>query len=981
MVLASTAWGDKYQNLSATHGQSWVLVSPSGGPHRGVRWNLLVVGSDAAAASQFTGLFEQSKIRINAANPVTVDQAVATLAARPNETLIVFPGQMLAAPALRPMLQAPQEIYVVGTEVGTYHYGKIFSGKLVANDIGGPVAADERIFVHGGSLLSSRTRIGTVFLDGALNNAALAPLFDREDISYERVVPLLGREAEFAAEVQDKSTPAPVLVTTAQNFATPQMLNALAPLSNLSLRRTGTVVELSSITDDIQSLSFLDVGAKKLTISAELNGTALRVPKLEMKPTPLNTAPSKAEGRRSLADHESGSCEFFANETDARSDRVAFVVGLGAYNPGIPWLDNPANDATAAAELFLDLGFDVYLLTEAEAAVIEDCADRMTAETSAVDVAVLYYSGHGVQIDDKNYLVPVDASRGTAIKEELISFDDLLLRMRRFSRTTLAFLDACRDNPFADGAEEGLAALGTLSDGAGIDASQNGFAIVFATSPNSVASDGEGENSPFTAAFLAEFGRQGVPVQESLARIGARVGEATNWTQTPFTRQSLSQVVFLNGTQTRDEIIAASKSKAQQAEIALRKGDYLTGGQLAFEAFPKGLSVAEAYDEFPEAIRAIEFLYYVNVANFDFDFAGNVAGRIGQNWRHAVFFDYAAMSDVAAVVDLDAGKVVATLPVSKDSAAGIFGGAAIADTRDGQRIATNRGLNEVLIMDFAAQTTQTFSVGPPNAGASRETFISSMEFNAAGDQLFINAGPIGAYLYDVTTAQMLYGFTSIPLPTGEVAINADTPLQLMEDGRVCFWLSRVNRSGRTIPGQWNYQAVGIYDPFARRVDILLWSNEPIISRAFDCAPDGTTALLAGYRVENDFQTGEFALVNMETGETYVSDRLNRAQVALSRDGKRAVFKSSDRLALFDTEKGQFVDFYRFPDINTFIMPNALVTLNGKLDMNNYAEAPTLPPQVFQLDLPFEQVAQRAFAKLPPNVIVEIEKNRLDLRAR
>ena len=131
--------------------------------------------------------------------------------------------------------------------------------------------------------------------------------------------------------------------------------------------------------------------------------------------------------------------------------RVALVIGNSAYQNVAP-LPNPVNDGTVIAATLKDAGFEVVdfrhdLPATETRRVLRDFADR----ASDADIAVVYYAGHGMEVDGTNYLIPIDAKleRDTDVYDEAFSLDRVLLAIEPAKRLRLVILDACRDNPFA----------------------------------------------------------------------------------------------------------------------------------------------------------------------------------------------------------------------------------------------------------------------------------------------------------------------------------------------------------------------------------------------------------------------------------------------------------------------------------------------------------------------------------------------------
>lgn len=221
--------------------------------------------------------------------------------------------------------------------------------------------------------------------------------------------------------------------------------------------------------------------------------------------------------------------------------RLALVIGNSAYGGGIAPLRNPTNDASAVTNVLRKLNFTVFLTTDARGATIRDCVSRMQTALSRDDIALIYYSGHGIQIDDRNYIVATDAKAGGALSDAFVYIDEVIDGMKEKSSSTLVFLDACRNNPFAREDAQGLSVstgrsldrgLAKVDPGiSGLRKEARGIFVAYSTSPNATAADGDGELSPFTAAFVKAVKTPGFSVQRALSEVSRSVGEATDWSE------------------------------------------------------------------------------------------------------------------------------------------------------------------------------------------------------------------------------------------------------------------------------------------------------------------------------------------------------------------------------------------------------------------------------------------------------------------
>ncbi|WP_316397657.1 caspase family protein [Bradyrhizobium sp. 33ap4] len=238
----------------------------------------------------------------------------------------------------------------------------------------------------------------------------------------------------------------------------------------------------------------------------------------------------------------------------ATGRRLALVIGNGAY-AHVKALPNPANDARAIAGSLRDIGFTVSEGHDLDRDTMRKTINDFLREAARSQIAVVYYAGHGVQVDGRNYLVPVDIEfrAGARMTDAMVDMDTIMAGLDDQIRTNILILDACRNNPMAPQlasagpsrgieAGSGLAAPASLGSGSTLGA---GTLIAFATAPGQVALDGEGANSPFSAALSRHVGTPGLEVQQMLTRVRAEVVAATKGKQVPWSNSSLLGEVYL----------------------------------------------------------------------------------------------------------------------------------------------------------------------------------------------------------------------------------------------------------------------------------------------------------------------------------------------------------------------------------------------------------------------------------------------------
>jgi len=214
--------------------------------------------------------------------------------------------------------------------------------------------------------------------------------------------------------------------------------------------------------------------------------------------------------------------------------RLALVIGNGAYRNAPP-LPNPANDAHAVAKALREIGFHVIEATDLDRTGMERALLDFLQKAPSANVRLLFYAGHGIQVDGNNYLVPIDAavkSKNTAIFE-LVDIDRILKGLDDEAHANVVILDACRDNPF----ETRIAPSRSAGRGAGLSGYEGvgaGTLIAFATAPGNTAADGSGVHSPFTVALLKHIGTPKLELNQMLTRVRIDVAAATEKKQVPW---------------------------------------------------------------------------------------------------------------------------------------------------------------------------------------------------------------------------------------------------------------------------------------------------------------------------------------------------------------------------------------------------------------------------------------------------------------
>ncbi len=232
----------------------------------------------------------------------------------------------------------------------------------------------------------------------------------------------------------------------------------------------------------------------------------------------------------------------------AAQERVALVIGNAKYAHAGE-LANPGNDARAVAAALRDIGFDVAAGYDLARGEMEERIRDFLNRAGTAKVALLFYAGHGMQIDGRNYLVPVDARIETPndVTFGTVELDRILSGLNDPGRANIVVLDACRDNPMA---RSFATRSRSTSVGTGLAAYTNvgtGTLIAFSTAPGRVASDGWKDNSPFAEALARNLRVPGLEVRQMLTRVRNEVANATDEKQVPWDNSSLRGDVYLAG--------------------------------------------------------------------------------------------------------------------------------------------------------------------------------------------------------------------------------------------------------------------------------------------------------------------------------------------------------------------------------------------------------------------------------------------------
>ena len=221
--------------------------------------------------------------------------------------------------------------------------------------------------------------------------------------------------------------------------------------------------------------------------------------------------------------------------------RVALVIGNSAYK-SVPRLTNPVNDATLVGGMFKKAGFDdVDVRLDLNAADMRRSLREFAGRTRDAQVAVIYYAGHGIELDGTNYLIPTDAALETDgdVLDETVALDRALFAVEPAKQLRLVILDACRDNPFAKTMKRTVASRAIGRGLAKVEATSPNTMIAFAAKAGSTASDGDSKNSPFAAALVERLPMPGLDLRKAFGFVRDDVLKNTGYKQEPYVYGSL----------------------------------------------------------------------------------------------------------------------------------------------------------------------------------------------------------------------------------------------------------------------------------------------------------------------------------------------------------------------------------------------------------------------------------------------------------
>ena len=250
-------------------------------------------------------------------------------------------------------------------------------------------------------------------------------------------------------------------------------------------------------------------------------------------------------------------------------DRLALVIGNGAYQTAP--LRNPTNDAEDMAATLKKLGFKVILKKDADQRTMEDTIRFFGRQLRNGDVGLFYFAGHGIQVEGRNYLMPINAKieSESDVKYEAVDAGRILGKMEDAeNRLNIVILDACRNNPYARAFRSDQSGLARMD-------APTGSLVAYSTAPGEVAADGPERNGIFTKHLIQHMMTPNLSIEHVLKRVRIDVARQTNGRQIPWESSSLMGDFSFNPKSTtttkaaiKTEIAPESASEIQVATIS-----------------------------------------------------------------------------------------------------------------------------------------------------------------------------------------------------------------------------------------------------------------------------------------------------------------------------------------------------------------------------------------------------------------------------
>jgi len=352
-------------------------------------------------------------------------------------------------------------------------------------------------------------------------------------------------------------------------------LNRIAKANNLSLSsipKSGQLFEVSDVLeDDVLNLrvapntsALILVGIPYNALDVIATGRAQRFDRslwFEVRFDQITgwvnahylILPSDSNALRgvTLAKPERTSSTVSSKTIDSESDlgkRVAIVIGNGAYSidTGMNSLPNAPNDGHDIAKSLDGLGFEVIKAIDLNLIDLETALNRFRTQAKDAKIALFFYAGHGLQVNNENYILPVDSDPRQLedLQDNAVTLTQVMEAFKTAKPLlSVIILDACRNNPLtsvlmADATSRGLSKI-KVGKGLARRSGLPGMLIAYSTEPENIAQDGIGRNSPFTTALLEQMKQPELEIRLMFGAVRDAVVKATNGAQTPFVEEAV----------------------------------------------------------------------------------------------------------------------------------------------------------------------------------------------------------------------------------------------------------------------------------------------------------------------------------------------------------------------------------------------------------------------------------------------------------
>jgi uncharacterized caspase-like protein len=292
---------------------------------------------------------------------------------------------------------------------------------------------------------------------------------------------------------------------------------------------------------------------------------------------------------------------------------VALIFGNSNYREfGI--LKNPKNDADDLSVALAQIGYEVETVQDATYNQMRDALQKFARKALKAEIAIIYFAGHGIEVDRENFLIPVDAVLETdqEVEFQTISLNMMQRAVSGASKLKVVLLDACRNNPFLRQMRSirGAASRSTLSGGLAALEPETGTLVGFSAKEGTTASDGEGRNSPYTAALLKYITEPNRDVGRMFRKVRDDVLTATGRSQEPFVYGSLpGGDVFLHSVPTVQQT-APKPAVAATVPQAAKLNPALAEARLAWDA----VKDSETLSDFEFIIANYSDTFYAKLA-------------------------------------------------------------------------------------------------------------------------------------------------------------------------------------------------------------------------------------------------------------------------------------------------------------------------------------------------------------------------------